>query len=131
MKSLTREWLKYAEVDLKTAEEVLGDEQLTPSVAFHCQQCIEKCFKAVLCESGMQPPRIHSLLKLLDLIRTHISIADIDLKSIVLINETYIDSRYPADSGLLPEGFLSVEKAQLFYETANKIFHDIFSQIEK
>jgi len=43
------------------------------------------------------------------------------------INDTYIDTRYPSDLGLLPDGFLSIEHAIDFYNEAK----DIFSQIKR
>lgn len=41
MKFLTREWLNAAELDLKSAKQLLQDESLTSVATFHCQQAIE------------------------------------------------------------------------------------------
>lgn len=47
-KELALEWLEAVTADLKTIERTLDDEGLTHMVAFHAQQSIEKCLKALL-----------------------------------------------------------------------------------
>jgi len=42
MKAITREWLDRAGEDLKTAELLLTQPELTNMVAFHTQQTVEK-----------------------------------------------------------------------------------------
>jgi HEPN domain-containing protein len=125
MKSIAREWLRFADIDLKTAAEILEDKYLTPSVAFHCHQCIEKCFKAIISEYADVPPKIHNLLKLLDLAKTQFPTIDISDDALSYINETYIDARYPNDLGLLPNGAPSQEMAQRFYETTASIYQKV------
>ncbi|MCK4797918.1 MAG: hypothetical protein KAT05_11070, partial [Spirochaetes bacterium] len=39
--------------------------------------------------------------------------------------DSYIDTRYPSDMGLLPEGKPSIEKAKLFYNFANETFKKV------
>ena len=48
MKASTQEWLDFAKADLLNCERILDDEFLTSIVAFHSQQAIEKCFKAII-----------------------------------------------------------------------------------
>ena len=48
MKDATQQWLNSAETDLRTYKRILDDEFLTNIVAFHSQQVIEKCFKAII-----------------------------------------------------------------------------------
>ena len=64
MKDTTRQWLDFAETDLRTCEKLLDDDFLTNIVAFHSQQVIEKCFKAINEEHGIQLPGIHTLTRL-------------------------------------------------------------------
>ena len=52
MKKATAEWLQSAEMDMETLDQISHLEYLTPVAAFHAQQCIEKCFKAVLEENS-------------------------------------------------------------------------------
>jgi HEPN domain-containing protein len=40
---------------------VISEVLLTPVVAFHAQQCIEKTFKAFLQEKGLETPKTHDL----------------------------------------------------------------------
>ncbi len=69
MKAITQQWLNFAEKDLKTCRNSINDEFLTTIVAFHCQQTVEKCFKAIIEENEQQVIRVHSLLKLYKLIK--------------------------------------------------------------
>lgn len=124
MRKLAEEWLKFAEKDLKAIEFILNEDELTNIAAFHSHQCIEKSFKALIVIKTEQIPRIHNLLKLYGTVRNHISL-EINIEHLEQINETYIDSRYPSDIGLLPEGDLSHEKAILFHQEAKNIFTQI------
>jgi len=45
MKKLSHEWLKAAQDDLLLMEDILDRDSLTHMVAFHAQQCVEKCLK--------------------------------------------------------------------------------------
>ena len=102
MKQTTKDWLMIAEDDLLAAKKLSQEERLSNLVSFHCQQCIEKCFKAIIEEQDKPFIKSHDLLRLQ-------LIANIDLSSeeaiiLGMINEVYIDSRYPGDLGLLPHG---------------------------
>jgi len=48
MNTFAEEWLKSAQDDLITVQEIIDNELITNITAFHSQQCIEKCFKALL-----------------------------------------------------------------------------------
>jgi HEPN domain-containing protein len=50
MKKLINDWIILAEKDIKTASLIISEEYLTNIVAFHCQQAIEKYFKAYILE---------------------------------------------------------------------------------
>jgi HEPN domain-containing protein len=70
MNPLTLEWVDKAEGDLLTAgrEYRARKSPNYDAVCFHSQQAVEKYLKAVLQESGMPIPRIHSLADLLALL---------------------------------------------------------------
>lgn len=120
MKQTTKEWLIAAEDDLLAAKK-LGDEgRLTNVVAFHCQQCLEKCFKAIIEEQGKPSVKSHDLLRLQLIAGIHLSKAETNLLEI--INEVYIDSRYPGDFGLLPQGKPTTEEVKDFIEFCEKLF---------
>ncbi len=73
MKDTTQHWLNFAETDLRTCEKLLDDDFLTNIIAFHSQQVIEKCFKEIIEEIGLQLPRIHTLASLFGLIQNNIT----------------------------------------------------------
>jgi HEPN domain-containing protein len=129
MKKITRKWLNYARIDIGTAEEIIDDDTLTPSVTFHCHQCIEKVFKALLAEHEIIPPKTHNLLQLLRIIKDKIAEPDISFESIEHINETYIDSRYPDEIELLQEIYPSRERAKSFLVLAKEIATKINTMI--
>lgn len=129
MNALAKEWLNQAEKDLQVIEKILDEKNLTNIIAFHSQQCIEKAFKSILFYYTDEIPRIHNLLKLYGMISEYEKI-NIDLKSLERINETYTDSRYPSDLGLLPYGQPSLKIATEFYHTAKEVFKQIKKKIK-
>jgi HEPN domain-containing protein len=121
MNELSKVWLNHAEKDLLVIEKILDDENLTNITAFHSQQCIEKSFKSILCLHTGNIPRIHNILKLYGMISEFVDI-EINIKFLERVNETYIDTRYPADIGLQPGGQPSLKTAREFYNTAKQIY---------
>lgn len=103
MRKATEEWLASAQDDLETVEELIDNNQLTHVVAFHAQQCIEKCFKAALEESEQNVPAIHNLITLLSRLEEE-KLKSIDEDALERLNQLYIEARYPGERGLLPEG---------------------------
>lgn len=130
MKKLAEEWSKYAYKDLSTIEKILEDENLTNITAFHAQQCIEKSFKALILLKTGEISKIHNLLKLYGTVRNYIKLS-FEMKTLELINETYTDTRYPSELGLLPNGMPSLKMVKKFYETAKTIYYQIKTEVEK
>ncbi len=64
MKQLTKEWLNFALDDLAAIERLKTDPGLTNIVAFHAQQAIEKSFKAIFEEKGIDFIKTHNLQSL-------------------------------------------------------------------
>ena len=120
----------YINDDLITAKELLDNDLLTGIVSFHCQQAIEKSFKAVLQERGHRIPKIHSLIKLYSLVEPFIQL-DISLDMLKLLDSIYISSRYPSEFGLLPEGKPSMEDAKEFYEFTLNIYEQVKNMLER
>jgi HEPN domain-containing protein len=130
MKFLTAEWLNSANIDLIAAENLLQNECLTSSVIFHCQQSIEKSFKAILVENNCEPMKIHDLLRLYSMVREFIDPLD-DTRILKIINEAYIDNRYPGELGLLPNGKPNLSEAKECYKYANSIHQSILGSLAK
>jgi len=122
MKPMTSEWLKAASDDLKVIDLLLDNAELTNVSAFHAQQAVEKCFKAFLEEKTGITPKSHDLIKIFQMIQ-EVGNLDIDIATLRAINEVYIDSRYPGDMGLLPNGKPSLADAREFADFAVTVFN--------
>ena len=62
-------WLDHAAGDLRMALAIAQDADLPASGAcFHAQQCAEKSLKAALIHTGIEPPKLHNLNALLELV---------------------------------------------------------------
>jgi len=60
-------WVKKAEHDLTTARVVLENRpEVTDTVCFHAQQCVEKALKAYLTSANVHVEKTHHLPYLLD-----------------------------------------------------------------
>lgn len=129
MRELTLEWLKSASDDLLLIENIENKKYLTHMVAFHSQQSIEKSLKAVLFEFEEQTPRIHSIASLFTKATKYIKL---DINQILNdeLDKLYIDSRYPGDIGLLPDGKPSIENANDFYQYAKSICSKITTELK-
>jgi HEPN domain-containing protein len=119
MKTITVDWLKSARNDLETIDAILCKASLAAVVAFHAQQCVEKCLKAVLEEFDIDVGKTHNLLTLKAAVE-HKHPIDLDEDTLSLLNKLYIDSRYPGDFGLLPSGAPTQEDAREFASFARE-----------
>lgn len=127
MKQTTKDWLLAAEDDLLAAKTLMNDSRLTHVAAFHCQQCLEKCFKAKIEELEKTPLKSHDLFRLQ--LAADIPLSDSETHLMGIINEVYIDARYPGDLGLLPQGKPLVSEVELFIEFCITVFARIKGQI--
>ena len=121
MKKQVEDWIQLADKDLYAAKIILKNEYpLTNIVAFHCQQAIEKYLKAFLIEKGIPVIKTHDLITLNGVIK-EMNDLGIDEKKLIIINEVYIESRYPGELGLLPDGMLSEEQVKEFVAYAQEV----------
>jgi len=121
VKRITRDWLLSAEMDLRSIERMLDEEFLAPVACFHAQQCVEKSLKAILEEKGERPPKTHDILRLYGLVSERASL-ELDLRMLQVLNDLYVDARYPGELGLLPYGRPSPDDARQFYEFAAEVY---------
>jgi HEPN domain-containing protein len=104
-KDNSRDWLYFAESDLKTARVVMEEEKIYHMVCFHAQQTVEKSLKAVLRRFDVRVPKTHSLSKLALEIGKLGGGPKIDMGEMAFMDQFYVPSRYPdAFPGSLPEG---------------------------
>jgi HEPN domain-containing protein len=95
MNTLIKDWVDYAKDDLEIARELLKSEFCpTRDIVSHCQQAIEKYFKAFLIENGWELQRTHNLVFLYKEI---LKIKDFSLSKdlLIQINDRFETVRYP------------------------------------
>ena len=118
---LPKLWLLYAADDLKSAK-VLLNEGIYNISCFHSQQVVEKLFKAFIAAYDQPIPRTHNLIRLHKLCEDLFGEKlEFDNEKLILLNDVYIDSRYPADFGVLPSGQPGEQEANMAYSHAKDI----------
>ncbi|MCL2283717.1 MAG: HEPN domain-containing protein [Fibromonadales bacterium] len=116
-----KSWVFFAENDIISAKELLYNPRLTGEVAFHCQQAIEKYFKAYLLKYNKQIPKIHDLLKLYGEVKK-IQDWGLEEEMLITIRNLYTESCYPGDELVKPEGSLPTEEeAKSYLEFAERV----------
>ncbi len=120
MKQLTRDWLNSADDDLITIKNLLNIPILTNIVAFHSQQAIEKTIKAIIEEFGISTIKTHNLQTLWMEIE---EVIPLKINELIIseLDRLYIDSRYPGDLGLMPNGKPSLDEAEMYFHEALKV----------
>ena len=119
MRQTTKNWITLAEDDLLAAKTLAGEDRLTNLVSFHCQQCLEKCFKAIIEEKDKPSIKSHDLLRLQ--LNAGVKLSEPETIMLGIINEVYIDSRYPGELGLLPNGKPTLSEAEAFIQLSDNI----------
>jgi len=126
VKETTKVWIEFAKRDMASAKLLLSDEYCSNNVLFHCQQAIEKILKAILEEYEIHVPKIHSVIKLYEMLPGRVKESfKIEEEELNLIEEIYINFRYPSEMGLVPNGFPTKERAKNIYELTEGIFNDL------
>jgi len=120
MKKATNDWFLSAESDLLLIQKIASDENLTHLAAFHSQQSVEKSFKAIIEEFDLGYIKTHSLETLYNKVKGRIKL-NIDTEMLVVLDQLYIDSRYPGAFGLMPDGKPSVLEGKEFFRLALEI----------
>ena len=121
MKKAVKNWLLFAEEDLKTAH-ILLREKIYNQVAFHSQQCAEKSLKALI-EKYQIVPKIHKLPDLLNLCTKLEPKIEIFYEELIFLDKFYTSTRYPFIGGMLPEGSPTREDAEKSLEIAENIYN--------
>lgn len=129
MRKLAKHWLGYAEQDLIAAEYLASNSNVSGVSAFHCQQCIEKSFKAVLVFHDQEVPRIHDLVTLHERVEKTTAIP-MDEETLRQVNDSYIDNRYPVNELPVSERAPSLTKVEEFVTLARQVFETVRSTIQ-
>ena len=125
MKKETENWLKIAHNDLKSAKALLK-EGLNLNAIEHSHAALEKLIKGIITEQkGVQPPKIHALLKLVSL--TIIQNVGDDIKKFLReLDASYISVRYPDDIEKISLKFTRNETEEVIRKV-----DDIFKWLER
>ncbi len=103
MRKDTKNFIKSAEYDLKTAEFMLSSERYI-YVIFMCHLSLEKILKAIVAETTQKiPPKSHNLIYLLKL--GNIKLPPESFDFIAKINNVSIITRYPEDFSKILEAY--------------------------
>lgn len=121
-----KDWIEKAKGDFKAAKTLKDNNCGNDLVAFHCQQTIEKSFKAYLLKNLGQIIEGHSLIYLCQQSARIKSDFKKYLKDCAFINQYYIESRYPSDTPLI----VSDEDADECIKISNEILEDVISILE-
>jgi HEPN domain-containing protein len=114
-------WTFFADKDLLAAETLVDNAELSGETVFHCQQAVEKYFKAFLTMKNIFFRKTHDLTELYLKVK---EIKDWNIDEIKLedINGLYVESRYPSKVNFLADGTLPTqEKAKMFLEFAQNV----------
>lgn len=120
MRKMVREWLYFAEEDLKSAK-ILMREGIYNQVAFHSQQCAEKCLKALI-EKHTIVPKIHKLLDLLELCIKSEPEVEVFSEELTSLDKFYTSTRYPFIIGMLSDRFPAKQDAEKSLKFAESIY---------
>ena len=100
MKRLTREWVKKAEGDFRTAsrEWRVRKDPTYDAVCFHAHQCVEKYLKARLQEAAIPIEKTHNLIALLDVGLQVQPLWEAWRNDLAVLSASAVAFRYPGDS---------------------------------
>lgn len=128
-KTLFSEWENLGKNDELNLISILKHRDGTPSmVCFLSQQMAEKYLKGLLLICSGDYPKIHSLNKLIALIRPYGFDEDMSLKDEAAMLDTfYVESRYVSD---IPLETYTWEMAEEAYEATKKIKNLVLKKIK-
>jgi HEPN domain-containing protein len=93
---LIKEWIEKADHDLGSAKLIhLHLPNYFDTIAFHCQQAVEKYIKAILVFYDVEFQKTHNLIYLLDLLSRRIDIDEDRYDKAILLNGFSVQIRYP------------------------------------
>ena len=76
----------------------------------------------------LNPPKTHDLIRIYGMIE-HLITVNEDM--LAKLNEIYIDVRYPAGMGLLPDGVPTVEEAKGFVKFSTSLYRFVLKKLSK
>ena len=99
MRDETKQWLSYADDNLRSARVLLESELFNPCLQ-NAQQAVEKTLKAAMVESGIKFKKTHSISELVTLLAQKKMRVSITEEECDLLDSIYLPSKYPLGSVL-------------------------------
>ena len=97
IRRLVAEWIRKADLDLRTVLRLSADEEFRDVVSFHSQQAAERYLKALLTRHQIEFPKTHIIRRLLILLHSvDPSLAEL-LDDANWLSPFGADIRYPGD----------------------------------
>ncbi len=125
--NIINQWIEKADHDLGTAEIVFQHmPDYYDTIAFHCQQAVEKYLKALLLFYDIEFRKSHSLIYLLDLLSIKIDIDQEKYHNAIRLNSFGVQVRYPDKTF-----FLSREELVAAIEVVTDFRDYVFEKIDK
>lgn len=104
-RTVVDDWMAKAEHDLVTAHLVFDHlPNYADTIAFHCQQAVEKSLKAYLIHLNVGFRRSHDLIYLLELIERPTLFSEDDYNQLARLQDYAVEIRYPNDTIFLSQG---------------------------
>jgi HEPN domain-containing protein len=105
MKPLTNDWVKKAEEDFLVASQIMRrkKQRVFNAACFHCQQTVEKYFKARLHEAEIPFPKTHDLVVLLELLGAVEPLWATYASAAKSLTGYAVNFRYPGEDATLSE----------------------------
>ncbi len=123
--NLVQKWLLKAGNDLEIVRQGLQAENVVTDVlCFHCQQVVEKCFKAYLISKNLNFPKTHNLSILLEKM-IHDDVEFEKFEDIVYMTNYAVELRYP-DDFFIPD----LIETQEAYKNALRVFQNISQRLQ-
>ncbi len=119
------DWLEIAARDLLAARLLIERKQCNEIAGFHCQQCMEKAFKAYIIDRSGVLVDGHNLTWLCRQAARHDPEFSKWLDQTAQLNRLYIETRYPSDIDLS----LSEDRVKEIYDTAHELYDYICDQV--
>lgn len=114
MKPLTRDWVDKAEGDFLVASQIMRRkrQRVFDAACFHCQQAVEKYFKARLIEEGLGFSKTHDLVELLELLQAVEPLWMTYAAAAKKLTAYAVTLRYPGEGATLAEAKLALKHCQ-------------------
>ncbi|MEW6718346.1 MAG: HEPN domain-containing protein [Chloroflexota bacterium] len=88
-------WLRRAYSNLHLAEKGRGKDVMLEDLCFNAQQAAEKALKAACLFKGLDFPKTHSLVRLMDILESSDATIPETVKSADILTQYAVQARYP------------------------------------